>query len=78
MLGWKEVVRDTSEMKPIAMPLTPNSPNEDFQQQVIERLDDLKRSNDRLRQGVERFNDRFSNDHHRFEKARFDRNDPES
>lgn len=38
-----------------------NSEDTDFEQRVLERLDDLKRSDDQLRQEVERFNDRFSN-----------------
>ena len=32
-----------------------------FEQQVLDRLDDLKRSDDQLREEVERFNERFTN-----------------
>jgi hypothetical protein len=37
------------------------SSSDNFQQQVLDRLDDLKRSDDQLREEVERFNERFSN-----------------
>jgi hypothetical protein len=40
---------------------TETSSNDNFQQQVLDRLDDLKRSDDQLREEVSRFNERFSN-----------------
>jgi septin family protein len=35
--------------------------NSNFEQQVLERLDDLKQSDDQLRQEVERFDEKFEN-----------------
>lgn len=40
---------------------TETSSSDNFQQQVLDRLDDLKRSDDQLREEVSRFNERFTN-----------------